>query len=355
MARTDDNFNGSAASGSGGSDENNNNGNSCDMKVLNLKAKNRDQQLISLLAYLVLTVHYALRLSLLVFDVHAEQTRCTASGCQDSQSPDQEESDSIVMPLEGESNNDNQMLAGKFEEMSLESSDSAPLENLQTPQGATAYPDRVPLEDDEEEMVNKAKAPCERKRNSNSPLLGRNVSNTPSRRKRPPDKQKEKEVESSKPKFGNGIYRCTRYSKHYYRTLKHHFYIEDVSLMELQERVYADSFANQSGEFQPHATIDEHQHESISPGTSKEKKLNRGEISSNQNSLPTADIPTSGRMQLAVQDDSRSKKMTQTGEPVKATESSSRDEDGVSQIVEPDLHLSNEDPPPAAIGNACVR
>ncbi|KAI8761272.1 hypothetical protein BgiBS90_031057, partial [Biomphalaria glabrata] len=117
--------------------------------------------------------------------------------------------------------------------------------------------------------------------------------------------------------------------------------------------------------FQPHATIDEHQHGSISPGErsipicktemdkSKEKKLNRGETSSKQNSLPTADIPTSGRMQLAVQDDSRSKKMTQTGEPVKATENSSRDEDGVSQNDEPDLHLSNEDPPPAAIGNAC--
>ncbi|XP_055869640.1 uncharacterized protein LOC106074249 [Biomphalaria glabrata] len=200
MARTDDNFNGSDASGSGGGDENNNNGNSCDLKVLNVKARNRDQQLISLLAYLVLTVHCALRLSLLVY-------RCTASGCHDSQSPDREESDSIVMPLEGESNNDNQMLAGTFEEMSLESSDSAPLENLQTPQGATAYPDRVPLEDDEDEMVNKAKAPCERKRNFDSPLLGRNVSNTPSRRKRPPDKQKEKEVESSKPKFANGIYR----------------------------------------------------------------------------------------------------------------------------------------------------
>ncbi|XP_055869641.1 uncharacterized protein LOC129923326 isoform X2 [Biomphalaria glabrata] len=87
---------------------------------------------------------------------------------------------------------------------------------------------------------------------------------------------------------------------------------------------------------------------------SKEKKLNRGETSSKQNSLPTADIPTSGRMQLAVQDDSRSKKMTQTGEPVKATENSSRDEDGVSQNDEPDLHLSNEDPPPAAIGNVCT-
>uniref|UniRef100_A0A2C9M148 Uncharacterized protein n=1 Tax=Biomphalaria glabrata TaxID=6526 RepID=A0A2C9M148_BIOGL len=254
------------------------------------------------------------------------------------------------MPLEGESNNDNQMLAGTFEEMSLESSDSAPLENLQTPQGATAYPDRVPLEDDEDEMVNKAKAPCERKSNFDSPLLGRNVSNTPSRRKRPPDKQKEKEVESSKPKFANGIYRASHMGKS--QEVNRHCGLlveettheitsdislaevqesggsecsanqasEDVSLMELQESVYADSFANQSGEFQPHTTIDEHQHGSISPGErsipicktemdkSKEKKLNRGETSSKQNILPTADIPTSGRMQLAVQDDSRSKK-----------------------------------------------
>nr|KAI8738936.1 hypothetical protein BgiMline_024669 [Biomphalaria glabrata] len=172
MARTE----GSSASGSGGGGDKRLS--SRDLKALNIKVKKKEQQLVCLLAYVIVIIHCALvvslttitRLSLWILEVHAENTRRTEGRTEDGHirlSSDQEDPEAIIVSEE-ERNSDNQMVVSEMGVMSPETSDSTPLVETARPNngpiedtdtssvemsakdlclGAIVHPERVPIED----------------------------------------------------------------------------------------------------------------------------------------------------------------------------------------------------------------